>query len=139
MSRRISTFHRLALKERVLINQQMRGLGVLNKEFQRVDGMRQKLDQMTREQVPDEGEQVIATLRVTAQLNHQIRDQLETATNRCDHISEELQNTRQRIAQADRRREKSLSKAHVMRTQDQNDRDARLEDAEASRRRPKPE
>ena len=139
MSRRISTFHRLALKERVLINQQMRGLGVLNKEFQRADGMRQKLDQMTREQVPDEGEQVMATLRATAQLNHQIRTQLETATNRCDHISQELQNTRQRIAQADRRREKSLSKANVMRTQDQNDRDARREDNEASRRRPKPE
>ena len=139
MSRRISTFHRLALKERVLINQQMRGLGVLNKEFQRADGMRQKLDQMTREQVPDEGEQVMATLRVTAQLNHQIRAQLETATNRCDHISQELQNTRQRIAQADRRREKSLSKANLMRTQDQNERDARREDAEASRRRPKPE
>ena len=137
MSRRISTFHRLALKERVLINQQMRGLGVLNKEFQRADGMRQKLDQMTREQVPDEGEQVMATLRATAQLNHQIRVQLETATNRCDHISQELQNTRQRIAQADRRREKSLSKANIMRTQDKNERDARREDAEASRRRPK--
>ena len=139
MSRRISTFHRLALKERVLINQQMRGLGVLNKEFERADGMRHKLDQMTREQVPDEGEQVMATLRATAQLNHQIRVQLETATNRCDHISQELQNTRQRIAQADRRREKSLSKANVMRTQDQNERDARREDAEASQRRPKPE
>ena len=139
MSRRISTFHRLALKERVLINQQMRGLGTLNKEFQRADGMRQKLDQMTREQVPDEGEQVMATLRATAQLNHQIREQLETATNRCDHISQELQNTRQRIAQADRRREKSLSKANIMRTQDKNERDARREDAEASRRRPKPE
>ena len=96
MSRRISTFYRLALKERVLINQQMRGLGALNKEFQRTDGMRQKLDQMTREQVPDEGEQVMATLRAAAQLNHQIRAQLETATNRCDHISQELQNTRQR-------------------------------------------
>ena len=89
MSRRISTFHGLALKERVLINQQMRGLGVLNKEFQRADGMRRKLDQMTREQVPDEGEQVMATLRATAQLNHQIRAQLETATNRCHHISQE--------------------------------------------------
>jgi hypothetical protein len=137
MSRRISTFHRLALKERVLINQQMRGLGVLNKEFQRVDDMRQKLDQMTREQVPDNGEQVMATLRVTAQLNHQIRDQLETATNRCDHITQELQNTRQRIAQADRRREQSLSKANEILKQDRNERDAKREDAQASRRRPK--
>ena len=137
MSRRISTFHRLALKERVLINQQMRGLGVLNNEFQRVDDMRQKLDQMTREQVPDNGEQVMATLRVTAQLNHQIRDQLETATNRCDHITQELQNMRQRIAQADRRREKSLSKANEILKQDRNERDAKREDAQASRRRPK--
>ena len=137
MSRRISTFHRLALKERVLINQQMRGLGVLNKEFQRADGMRQKLDQMTREQVPDNGEQVMATLRVTAQLNHQIRDQLETATNRCDHITQELQNMRQRIAQADRRREQSLSKANEILKQDRNERDAKREDAQASRRRPK--
>ena len=137
MSRRISTFHRLALKERVLINQQMRGLGVLNKEFQRVDDMRQKLDQMTHEQVPDNGEQVMATLRVTAQLNHQIRDQLETATNRCDHITQELQNMRQRIAQADRRREQSLSKANEILKQDRNERDAKREDAQASRRRPK--
>ena len=137
MSRRISTFHRLALKERVLINQQMRGLGVLNKEFQRVDDMRQKLDQRTREQVPDNGEQVMATLRVTAQLNHQIRDQLETATNRCDHITQELQNMRQRIAQADRRREQSLSKANEILKQDRNERDAKREDAQASRRRPK--
>ena len=137
MSRRISTFHRLALKERVLINQQMRGLGVLNNEFQRVDDMRQKLDQMTREQVPDNGEQVMATLRVTAQLNHQIRDQLETATNRCDHITQELQNMRQRIAQADRRREQSLSKANEILKQDRNERDAKREDAQASRRRPK--
>lgn len=137
MSRRISTFHRLALKERVLINQQMRGLGVLNKEFQRVDDMRQKLDQMTREQVPDNGEQVMATLRVTAQLNHQIRDQLETATNRCDHITQELQNMRQRIAKADRRREQSLSKANEILKQDRNERDAKREDAQASRRRPK--
>ena len=97
MSRRISTFHRLALKERVLINQQMRGLGVLNKEFQRVDDMRQKLDQMTREQVPDNGEQVMATLRVTAQLNHQIRDQLETATNRCDHITQEFRSCAKKL------------------------------------------
>jgi hypothetical protein len=137
MSRRISTFHRLALKERVLINQQMRGLGVLNKEFQRVDDMRQKLDQMTREQVPDDGEQVMATLRVTAQLNHQIRDQLETATNRCDHITQELQNMRQKIAHADRRREQSLSKANEILKQDRNERDAKREDAQASRRRPK--
>ena len=139
MSRRISTFDRLALKERVLINQQMRGLGVLNHEFQRIDEMRQKLDEMAREQVLDNGEQVMATLRVTAQLNYQIREQLETATNRCDHLAQELQTMRHRIAQADRRREKSASKANALRIQERNERDAKREDDEASRRRNQPQ
>ena len=135
MSRRVSTFERLALKERVLINQQMRGLGTLSNEFQQVDQMRRKLDEMAREQVADGGEQMAGSLRVTSQLNFQIREQLETASNRCDHLSEELQNIRKKIVQSDRRREKSTNKADTLRTQERNERDAKREDDEASRRR----
>ena len=97
MSRRASTFDRLALREQVLINRQMRGLGELNNEFQKIDQMRQKLDEMAREQVPNDGEQIAGTFRVTAQLNHQIRKQLETASNRCDHLAIELQNMRKKL------------------------------------------
>ena len=135
MSRRVSTFERLALKERVLINQQMRGLGTLSNEFQQVDQMRRKLDEMAREQVADGGEQMAGSLRITSQLNFQIREQLETASNRCDHLSEELQNIRKKIVQSDRRREKSTNKADTLRTQERNERDAKREDDEASRRR----
>ena len=97
MSRRASTFDRLALREQVLINRQMRGLGELNNEFQKIDQMRQKLDEMAREQVPNDGEQIAGTFRVTAQLNHQIRKQLETASNRCDHLAIELQSMRKKL------------------------------------------
>lgn len=135
MSRRVSTFERLALKERVLINKQMRGLGTLNNEFQQVDQMRRKLDEMAREQVADGGEQMAGSLRVSSQLNFQIREQLETASNRCDHLSEELQNIRKKIVQSDRRREKSTNRAYTLRIQERNERDAKREDDEASRRR----
>ena len=134
MSRRASTFDRLALKEQVLINQQMRGLGELNSEFQQIERMRQKLDEMAREQMPDDGEQVAGTFRVTAQLNHQIRTQLETASNRCDHLAIELQNIRKKIVLSGRRREKSASKADELRARERNEREMRLEDDEASRR-----
>ncbi len=137
MNRRISTLHRLALKERVLINRQMRGLGVLNSEFQRIDEMRKKLSEKAGEHAHDNGEQVMSTFRIAAQLNHQIRDQLEMANNRCDHLAQELQTMRYRIAQADRRREKSTKKADALRARELNDRDAKREDAEASRRRSK--
>ncbi len=135
MSRRVSTFERLALKERVLINQQMRGLGTLSNEFQKVDQMRQKLNEMALEQVPDGGEQLAGSFRTTAQLNFQIREQLETASNRCNHLSEELQNIRKKIVQSDRRREKSANKANFFRIQERNELDAKREDDEASRRR----
>ena len=135
MSQRVSTFERLALKERVLINQKMKGLGTLNDEFQQVDQMRQQLDEMAREQVANAGEQMAGSLRVTAQLNFQIREQLETANNRCDYLSEELQNIRKKIVESDRRREKSASKADAIRTQERNERNAKREDDEASRRR----
>ena len=135
MSRRASTFERLALKEQVLINRQMRGLGELNNEFHKIDQMRQKLYEMAREQIPNDGEQIAGTFRVTAQLNHQIRKQLETATNRCDHLAVELRNMRKKIALSGRRRKKSASKAYELRTHERNDREAKREDDEASRRR----
>ena len=135
MSRRASTFDRLALREQVLINRQMRGLGELNNEFQKIDQMRQKLDEIAREQVPNDGEQIAGTFRVAAQLNHQIRKQLETASNRCDHLAIELQSMRKKIALSGRRREKSASKAEELRTNERNERERKREDDEASRRR----
>jgi hypothetical protein len=71
-------------------------------------------------------------------LNFQIRQQLETATNRSDHLAEELRSMRQRIAQADRRREKSAKKADALRSQARNERNRKREDDEASRRRNQP-
>ena len=134
MSLRASTFARLALKEQVLINRQMQGLSELNSEFQKITQMREKLDEMAREQIPNDGEQIAGTFRVTAQLNHQIRQQLETASNRCDHLAVELKNIRKKIALSGRRRKKSTSKADELRTNERNDREAKREDDEASRR-----
>ena len=138
MSRRASTFDRLALKEQVLINHQMRGLSKLNNELQQIERMREKLDEMAREQVPNDGEQNAGTFRATAQLNHQIRKELETASNRSDHLAIELKNIRKKIALAGRRRDKSGGKANELRTRERNEREAKREDGEASRWRSGP-
>jgi signal transduction histidine kinase len=138
MSRRASIFDRLALKERVAINQQMKSLGALSKEARQIDEMRQKLDEMARDQAPNDGVQNAGSLRAAAQLNFQIHVQLETANNRSEHLAVELRQLRQRIAQSDRRREKSANKADALRTKARNDRDAKREDDEASRRRNQP-
>ena len=136
MKRRDSIFDRLALKEKLSINQQMRSLGALNSEFQKLEDMRVKLSEMAAESAPKPDEQTAFALRSSAELNHQIRDQLETASNRSDHLSEELKFMRQKIALSDRRREKSASKAEQVRRTNRETRAARREDDEAARRKP---
>ena len=136
MKRRESIFDRLALKEKLFINQQMRNLGALNSEFQKLEDMRVKLSAMAAESAPKPDEQTAFALRSSAELNYQIRDQLETASNRSDHLSEELKFMRQKIALSDRRREKSASKAEQIRRTNRETRAARREDDEAARRKP---
>jgi len=136
MKRRDSIFDRLALKEKLFINQQMRNLGALNSEFQKLEDMRVKLIAMAAESAPKPDEQTAFALRSSAELNYQIRDQLETASNRSDHLSEELKFMRQKIALSDRRREKSASKAEQIRRTTRETRAARREDDEAARRKP---
>ena len=136
MKRRDSIFDRLALKEKLFINQQMRNLSALNSEFQKLEDMRVKLSAMAAESAPKPDEQTAFALRSSAELNYQIRDQLETASNRSDHLSEELKFMRQKIALSDRRREKSASKAEQIRRTTRETRAARREDDEAARRKP---
>ena len=136
MKRRDSIFDRLALKEKLFINQQMRNLSALNSEFQKLEDMRVKLSAMAAESAPKPDEQTAFALRSSAELNYQIRDQLETASNRSDHLSEELKFMRQKIALSNRRREKSASKAEQIRRTNRETRAARREDDEAARRKP---
>lgn len=136
MKRRDSIFDRLALKEKLFINQQMRNLGALNSEFQKLEDMRVKLSAMAAESALKPDEQTAFALRSSAELNYQIRDQLETASNRSDHLSEELKFMRQKIALSDRRREKSARKAEQIRRTTRETRAARREDDEAARRKP---
>ena len=135
MKRRDAIFNRLALKEKLFINQQMRNLGVLHSEFQKLEDMRVKLSAMAAESAPKPDEQTAFALRSSAELNYQIRDQLETASNRSDHLSKELKFMRQKIALSDRRREKSTSKAEQIRRTSREARAARREDDEATRRK----
>lgn len=135
MKQRDSIFDRLALKEKLFINQQMQSLGALNSEIKKLEDMRIKLSEMAKDSAPKHQEQTVFTLRSSAELNSQIRDQIETASNRSDHLSEERKHMRQKIALSDRRREKSAKKAEKIRKNNREVSAARREDDEASRRK----
>ena len=46
MGKRDSVFDRLALKEKLFINKQMRNIGTLKNEFQKIEEVRIKLSEM---------------------------------------------------------------------------------------------
>ena len=79
MKRRDAIFDRLALKEKLFISQQMRNIGALHSELQKIEDMRQKLSDMAADSAPKTEEQTAFNLRSSAELNYQILDQLETA------------------------------------------------------------
>ena len=135
MSRRDTIFERLALKEKMFINQEMKNLGSLHRELKKIEHMRQKLSDMAADSAPKIQEQTAFFLRSSAELNHQIRDQLETANNRSDHLTEELNYLRHKIALSDRRREKSADKAEQIRRAHRDLSETRREDDDASRRK----
>ncbi len=135
MKRRASIFDRLALKEKLFISQQMQNLGALSSEFQKIEDMRIKLNEMAEDSTSHRDERTAFALRSSAELNYQIRDQLQTASNRSDHLSKELKFMRQKIALSDRRREKSENKATQIRRESLAETDIRREDDEASRRK----
>ena len=138
MKRRDTIFDRLALKEKLFINQQMQNLGALNSELKKLEDMRQKLSDMAADSAPRIQEQTAFTLRSSAELSNEIRDQLETASNRSEHLSQELTLMRQKIALSDRRREKSATKAEQIRRINRDECEARRDDDDASRRKPCP-
>ncbi len=138
MKRRDVIYNRLALKEKLFINQQMRSLVALNGELHKLEDMQQKLKDMAVDSATKIRDQTAFTLRVSAELNYQIRDQLETANNRSDHLTEELKSLRQKIALSDRRREKSASKAERIRRASRHEREVRRDDDDASRRKFRP-
>ena len=135
MKRRDVIYDRLALREKLSINQKMQSLSALNSELKKLEDRQQKLSDMAANSAPKIREQTAFTLRSTAELNYKIRDQLETASNRTDHLTEERKFLRQKIALSDRRREKSASKAEQIRRASRHDRESRLDDDDASRRK----
>jgi hypothetical protein len=135
MQKRRSIFDRLALKQQLEIRKQMRSLSALHDESVKIANMRDTLQEIADQDVGKRNAGTAFALRSAAQFDSQIRDQLDTAVNRCHYLDQEIKGLRTKIAEADRRREKSAQLARNQRRVAAMLRDSREEDDDASRRR----
>ena len=91
MAQKNTLFDRLALKETVKINKQLQGLNTLREELKKISSMRDKLEDMASQTGHEYAGQSGFSLWSAARLNQKIRDQLDTARNRTEHLDEEIQ------------------------------------------------
>jgi len=134
MQKRRSIFDRLALKQQLEIRKQMRSLSALHDESVKIANMRDTLQEIADQDAGKRNAGTAFALRSAAQFDSQIRDQLDTAVNRCHYLDEEIKGLRTKIAEADRRRKKSTQLARDQRRAAAMLRDSRQEDDDASRR-----
>jgi hypothetical protein len=135
MQKRRSIFDRLALKQQLEIRKQMRSLSALHDESVKIANMRDTLQEIADQDAGKRNAGTAFALRSAAQFDNQIRDQLDTAVNRCHYLDQEIKGLRTKIAEADRRREKSSQLARNQRRAATMLRASRQEDDDASRRR----
>ena len=135
MQKRRSVFDRLALKQPVEIRKEMRSLSALHDESVKIASMRDTLQEIADQDAGKRNAGTAFALRSAAQFESQIRDQLDTAVNRCHHLDQEIKGLRTNIAEADRRREKSTQLARDRRRAAAMLQELRQEDDNASRRR----
>lgn len=135
MQKRRSVFDRLALKQQVEIRKEMRALSALNDESVKIASMRDTLQEIVDQDAGKRNAGTAFALRSAAQFDNQIRDQLDTAVNRCHYLDQEIKGLRTKIAEADRRREKSTQMARDKRHAATILRESRQDDDNASRRR----
>ena len=134
MQKRRSIFDRLALKQQLEIRKQMRSLSALHDESVKIANMRDTLQEIADQDAGKRNAGTAFALRSAAQFDSQIRDQLDTAVNRCHYLDQEIKGLRTKIAEADRRREKSTQLARDQRRAAAMLRDSRQEDDDASLR-----
>ena len=134
MQKRRSIFDRLALKQQLEIRKQMRSLSALHDESVKIANMRDTLQEIADQDAGKQNAETAFALRSAAQFDSQIRDQLDTAVNRCHYLDQEIKGLRTKIAEAGRRREKSTQLARDQRRAAAMLRDSRQEDDDAIRR-----
>ena len=112
----------------------MRSLSALHDESVKIANMRDTLQEIADQDAGKRNAGTAFALRSAAQFDSQIRDQLDTAVNRCHYLDQEIKGLRTKIAEADRRREKSTQLARDQRRAAAMLRESRQEDDDASRR-----
>ncbi len=131
--KRAGVFQKLAMRDKLEVSKKRQSLTLLTQEREKNQQIKEQLEELIEQARMKNDMLTGLALQSASWFSTQMRDQLEIITNRCVHLDREIEQLRQTMAQAERRRTKKTEKAAELFSQARRDRQDR-QDAELNDR-----
>ncbi len=111
MTRRATLFKKMALKQRLYLTKQLRALGTVRDELSKNRAMKEQLEELLETDKATDHARSGMSLYSASWFNTQVRDQLVSISNKCDHLAKEMVTLKKDIASTEHKRSRQENKA----------------------------
>ena len=111
MTRRAALFQKMALKQKLYLTKQLHALGIVRDELSKNRAMKAQLEELLEADKVTDHAQSGMSLYSASWFNTQVRDQLLSISNKCEHLAKEVVTLKKDIASAEHKRSRQENKA----------------------------
>lgn len=111
MTRRATLFKKMALKQRLYLTKQLRALSTVRDELSKNRAMKAQLEELLETDKATDHARSGMSLYSASWFNTQVRDQLVSISNKCEHLAKEMVTLKKDIASAEHKRSRQEDKA----------------------------
>lgn len=111
MTRRAALFQKMALKQKLYLTKQLHALGILQDELSKNRAMKAQLEELLEADKATVQAHSGMSLYSASWFNTQVRDQLLSISNKCEHLAKEVVTLKKDIASAEHKRSRQEDKA----------------------------
>ena len=111
MTRRAALFKKMALKQKLHLSKQLRVLSLLQGELSQNRAIKAQLEELLEADKATDHARSGMSLFSASWFNIQVRDQLVSISNKCEHLAKEMVTLKKDIASAEHKRSRQEDKA----------------------------
>ena len=111
MTRRAALFQKMALKQKLYLTKQLHALGIVRDELSKNRAMKAQLEELLEADKATDHAYSGMSLYSASWFNTQVRDQLLSISNKCEHLAKEVVTLKKDIASAEHKRSRQEDKA----------------------------
>ena len=111
MIRRAALFQKMALKQKLHLTKQLHTLGIVQEELTKNRAIKAQLEELLEVDKATDHAHSGMSLYSASWFNTQVRDQLLSISNKCEHLAKEVLTLKKDIASAEHKRSRQEDKA----------------------------